>query len=192
MAVAVLWVGIATKLVKALRHFSFLSRRKGSHTCGPLCHSNCDIIHAIAWVLKTVEILRKKDDFWNRHFHPSCCSFFSQQKLGSCCDGSWQLRLWGRGHSERPTRHLQVTIATAALQGPTSSHMVGSILVRNIDRNRSLTGLTPCGRSCFNFALRMLGLRPSIPNGRRNKSKYYCHLLLPNCPSKTFLRSSND
>jgi hypothetical protein len=62
------------------------------------------------------------------------------------------------------------------LDGFTASRMEGSSLMRNIDKKRSLSGLTPCGQSCYNFPMKMLGLRC-------NKSKYYCHLLLPNCPS---------
>ncbi len=61
--------------------------------------------------------------------------------------------------------------------------------IKNIAK-RPDSGLTPGGRCCLSFPVRMLGLRPCISMGKQSKSKYECHLLFPNCPSSTSFKWS--
>jgi hypothetical protein len=46
-----------------------------------------------------------------------------------------------------------------------------SSLIKNMERKRSLSWLTLWKWSCFSLPMRMLGLMPSIPRGRRSNTK---------------------
>jgi hypothetical protein len=53
MAVAMACAGVAAKQVKVWHLFSFPTRHKASHTCGPCIVVIMKLAHAIARVLKT-------------------------------------------------------------------------------------------------------------------------------------------
>jgi hypothetical protein len=62
MAVAAVWAGIAAEPIKAQWLFSFLARRKGSHTCGLLDCSNYDTYTRHCRDFEICKILRWKED----------------------------------------------------------------------------------------------------------------------------------
>ncbi len=128
--------------------------------------------HAIARVLKTEKILvGKGGNFLNRQSWPSCRPASPQQDSGSCCSESWRPRPWGHGCRERPARRgSNHRRGVLWFPEPTASCMEGGSRMRNIARNKSLSGLTPCGRDRLILPMRMLGLRPCMSNGRRSSS----------------------
>ena len=100
--------------------------------------------------------------------------------------GSWPPRA-----SHRASAAFTMAAAVLWSPAPTVSLMEAGRRIKNIAKKRSLSGEAPGGRFCLSFPMRTLGLRPCISMGRRSKSKYDCHLLLPNCPSKVFFKKSN-
>ncbi len=80
--------------------------------------------------------------------------------------GSWPPRA-----SHKATAAFATAAAVLWLPAPTASLMEGGRRNKNIAKKRSVSGLTPGGRCCLSFPMRVLGLRPCISNRRQSKSK---------------------
>ncbi len=100
--------------------------------------------------------------------------------------GSWAPRVSHKASAA-------VTIAAVVLwfQEPTASLMEGGRRIKNIDKKRSVSGLTPWGRCCLNFPMRMLGLRPCIafPKGDKATQNTTATYFFPTAPAKDQRRS---
>ncbi len=167
--VVVACAGIATKLVKVWQLFSFPTRYKVLHTCRPLHCSNCDTC-ILARVLKLKNLGWKGGDFLNCTAAPLVTPLPPPIGAGLLLqlvvltETVGLLPPWA---SHKASAALNIAAAALWFPGPTSSCMEGGSQMRNIARNRSLSGLTPCGRDCLSLPMRMLGLRPCMSNGRQ-------------------------
>ncbi len=106
---------------------------------------------------------------------------------GGATIGLWPLRV-----SHRVSAAFTMAAAILWLPAPTTSCMEGGRQIRNMARNKSLSGETPGGRCCLSFPMRTLGLRPCISMGRQAKQfKIGLPFAFPNCPSKASFKQSN-
>ncbi len=136
------------------------------------------LAHAITWIVKTVEILGER----RVTFGPGTSVLLVASLSPSC---SRALAVLSRG-----SRNQGVVAAASTPQGVRgSNHCCGCLMVtrtyrlpylmRNMDRKRFCV-VSTCPWECLAWG-------HPFPS----KSKHDCHLLLPNCPNKTCLRSSN-
>jgi hypothetical protein len=79
--------------------------------------------------------------------------------------------LWPPQASHKASAARTMSAAVLWCPAPTASLMEGGRRMRNMARNRSVSGETPGGRCCLSFPMRMLGLRPCMSMGSRSNSK---------------------
>ncbi len=188
MAVALACVHSAAEPVRVLRRFGFPKTSRGKCTWMLCCCKSFDAYtcHCLGfgkWKIESEEgqLLEWALQILLSSFLPLAgAGFLLHWVMAAMTFGSWPPRA-----SHKASEALTIASAVFWILVPTASRMEGGSQIKNIARIRSLSGLTPCGRCCLSFPMRTLGLRPCISMGSQSSSKYGCHLLFPNCPSKT-------